>query len=181
LEHSTAPASADAHARFEDLVRRYGRLIASVVGRVGGARTSLIKEDIQQQVLIGLWRQVEREQTIEYPASYVYRAAVRETVRAIRREAAREAQPIGDDDVPIAERSADPYEAVAAREQAVHVEEGLASLAPDRARAVRGHLLGLEVAEIMRMYGWPYQKTRNLIARGMADLRRSLLGKGLHA
>lgn len=176
-----ASASADAHARFEDLVRQYGRLIASVVGRVGGARTSLIKEDIQQQVLIGLWRQVEREQTIEHPASYVYRAAVRETVRAIRREAAREAQPLGDDDVPVVERSADPYEAVAAREQAVHVEAGLASLAPDRARAVRGHLLGLEVAEIMRMYGWPYQKTRNLIARGMADLRRSLLGKGLHA
>jgi RNA polymerase sigma factor (sigma-70 family) len=172
-------ASVGAHSRFEELVRQYGRLIASVVARVGGARTSLIREDIQQQVLIGLWKQVEREQTISHPASYVYRAAVRETVRALRREAARETEPIGAEDAP--ERSADPYQAVVAREQASRVEEGLAALAPDRARAVRGHLLGLEVAEIMRMYGWPYQKTRNLIARGMADLRRSLLGKGLHA
>ena len=178
-QQPTTTVSAGAHARFEDLVRQYGRLIASVVARVGGARASLIREDIQQQVLIGLWRQVEREQTISHPASYVYRAAVRETVRALRREAAREAEPIGADDAP--ERSADPYQAVVAREQACRVEEGLASLAPDRARAVRGHLLGLEVAEIMRMYGWPYQKTRNLIARGMADLRRSLLEKGLHA
>lgn len=178
---SPAPTSAEAHSRFEALVRQYGRLIASVVARVGGARASLVREDIQQQVLIGLWRQVEREQTIEHPASYIYRAAVRETVRALRREAARETEPIGDDDVPAAESSADPYDAVAAKEQARRVEESLASLAPDRARAVRGHLLGFDVTEIMKMYGWPYQKTRNLIARGMADLRRSLLGKGLHA
>jgi RNA polymerase sigma factor (sigma-70 family) len=175
----TTTAAAGAHARFEELVRQYGRLIASVVARVGGARASLIREDIQQQVLIGLWRQVEREQTIEHPASYVYRAAVRETVRALRREAAREAEPLEADDSP--ERGAGPYEAVVASEQASRLEEGLAALAPDRARAVRGHLLGFEVAEIMRMYGWPYQKTRNLIARGMADLRRSLLQKGLHA
>jgi RNA polymerase sigma factor (sigma-70 family) len=175
----TTTVSAGAHARFEDLVRQYGRLIASVVARVGGARASLIREDIQQQVLIGLWRQVEREQTIEHPASYVYRAAVRETVRALRREAAREAEPLEGDEAP--ERAAGPYESVVASEQASRLEEGLAALAPDRARAVRGHLLGFEVAEIMRMYGWPYQKTRNLIARGMADLRRSLLEKGLHA
>jgi RNA polymerase sigma factor (sigma-70 family) len=178
-QQSTADASGNAHARFEDLVRQYGRLIASVVARVGGARATLIREDIQQQVLIGLWRQVEREQTIAYPASYVYRAAVRETVRALRREAAREAEPIEADETP--EPSAGPYEAVVGREQASRVEAGLAALAPDRARAVRGHLLGFEVAEIMRMYGWPYQKTRNLIARGMADLRRSLIEKGLHA
>jgi RNA polymerase sigma factor (sigma-70 family) len=178
-QESIATTSADPQARFEHLVRQYGRLIASVVSRVGGARASLIREDIQQQVLIGLWRQVEREQNIIYPASYVYRAAVRETVRALRREAAREAEPIEADDAP--EPSADPYQAAVAREQASRVEEGLSALAPDRARAVRGHLLGFEVAEIMRMYGWPYQKTRNLIARGMADLRRALLEKGLHA
>jgi RNA polymerase sigma factor (sigma-70 family) len=180
-EQSAAAATPDVHARFEDLVRQYGRLIASVVARVGGSRASLIREDIEQQVLIGLWKQVEREQTINYPASYIYRAAVRETVRALRREAAREAEPIQDGDGVVAERSTDPYLAVAGREQESRLEAGLASLTPDREKAVRGHLLGFDVAEIMRMYGWPYQKTRNLIARGMADLRRSLQEKGLHA
>lgn len=178
-EQLAASARSDAHARFEELLRQYGRLIASVVARVGGSRASLIREDIQQQVLIGLWRQVEREQTISYPASYVYRAAVRETVRALRREAAREADPLEDGDLPQVGRSADPYEAVAARERAARLEEVLASLSPERQRAVRGHLLGFEVAEIMRMNGWPYQKARNLVARGMADLRRALLARGL--
>ena len=45
---------------------------------------------------------------------------------------------------------------------------------------MRAHLMGFEVVEAMRMYGWPYQKARNLIARGIADLRASLRDKGLH-
>jgi DNA-directed RNA polymerase specialized sigma24 family protein len=173
--------SPDPRARFEDMVRQYGRLIAAVVARVGGARTSLVRDDIHQQVLIGLWRQVEREQTIEHPASYLYRAAVRETVRALRREAAREAEPLEDVACPRAQGSDDPYQAMAAREQASCLEAGLLALAPDRGRAVRGHLQGFDVTEIMRHHGWTYQKTRNLIARGMADLRRALIEKGLHA
>jgi RNA polymerase sigma factor (sigma-70 family) len=173
--------SPDPRVRFEDMVRQYGRLIAAVVARVGGARTSLVRDDIHQQVLIGLWRQVEREQTIEHPASYLYRAAVRETVRALRREAAREAEPLEDVACPRAQSADDPYQTMAAREQASCLEAGLLALAPDRGRAVRGHLQGFDVTEIMRLHGWTYQKTRNLIARGMADLRRALLEKGLHA
>jgi hypothetical protein len=31
----------------------------------------------------------------------------------------------------------------------------------------------------MAMHGWPYQKARNLVARGMAELREALLQKGV--
>jgi DNA-directed RNA polymerase specialized sigma24 family protein len=44
---------------------------------------------------------------------------------------------------------------------------------------VRAHLQGLSVAEIMALYGWSYQKARNLIARRMADLRGALREKGV--
>ena len=52
-------------------------------------------------------------------------------------------------------------------------------LAPDRARAVRGHLAGLDAHELMQLYGWSYQRTRNLVARGMADLRDALRARGV--
>ena len=78
-------------SRFEGMVRQYGRLISTVVARVGGQATSLFREDIEQQVLIELWRQVDREQKIDHPSSYLYRAAVRETVRVLKRELSREA------------------------------------------------------------------------------------------
>ena len=44
---------------------------------------------------------------------------------------------------------------------------------------MRAHLAGFDVQEIIGMYGWPYQKARNLIARGMADLRAALRRRGI--
>jgi RNA polymerase sigma factor (sigma-70 family) len=170
----------DVQARFEDLVQQYGRLISSVVGRVGGRAAGSVREDIEQRVLMSLWKQVEREQTIDHPSSYIYRAAVRETVRVLREEEPAAGHPVEGhpDDAP---GDNDPHQALEAREQAAQIEAGLSGLQPERACAVRAHLAGFEVAEIMTMYGWPYQKARNLIARGMADLRAALRAQGLHA
>ena len=58
-----------------------------------------------------------------------------------------------------------------------HVEEDSIEGAnewKDRAKAVRLHLAGHAVDEIMQVHGWTYQKARNLIARGMSDLRDAL-------
>ena len=162
--------------RFEAMVRQYGRLISAVVARVGGQATSLFREDIEQQVLIELWRQVDREQKIDHPSSYLYKAAVRETVRVLRRELSRAAIPDAVQDAPGGET---PHQSLARKEQAGVVEECVAALASERQRAVRAHLSGFDVQEIMAMHGWPYQKARNLVARGMAELREALMQKGV--
>jgi DNA-directed RNA polymerase specialized sigma24 family protein len=44
---------------------------------------------------------------------------------------------------------------------------------------VRAHLGGWSVQEIMDLTGWSYQKTRNLVARGMTDLRAALVARGV--
>lgn len=82
------------------------------------------------------------------------------------------------DDGPSA--AGNPLAALEAQEQAAAIDEGIEQLAPDRRRAARAHLAGFVVAEIMDMYGWTYQKARNLIARGMADLRERLRMGGIH-
>ena len=166
--------------RLGALVRDYGRLIRHVIRSVGGRDAADMAEDIEQAVLLGLWQQVAREQRIDHPASYVYRAAVRETVRALRRERAR----IDRTDAPYEETVAhqptsDPHRQAEDRQQRAILARCLDGLAPDRARAVRAHLAGFSVAEIMELFGWPYQRARNLIARGMADLRASLEGRGI--
>ena len=58
---------------------------------------------------------------------------------------------------------------------------GLLQPFPQRlAGSVAAHLQGFDVREIMRAYGWTYQKARNLIARGMQDLREALRSRGIH-
>src|SRR5262245_33464371 len=72
----------------EEIVRKYGRLIRHAIRQAGGREAALLTEDIEQAVIVSLWKQVAREQTIDHPASYIYRAAIRETVRTVRRERA---------------------------------------------------------------------------------------------
>jgi DNA-directed RNA polymerase specialized sigma24 family protein len=110
---------------------------------------------------------------IEFPATYVYRATIRETVRALRRAASRDMQSLDEEGTEAIE-PADPFKILVARDQLRRVHEGVASLAPERRQAVQAHLTGFQFQELMSMHGWSYQKARNLVSRGMADLRLRL-------
>jgi DNA-directed RNA polymerase specialized sigma24 family protein len=109
----------------------------------------------------------------------VYKAVVRETVRALRREQDRGEVPIEHAHAEAMADQSDAHAALERRELGDAIEACLGALAEDRARAVRGHLAGLDVAELMALYGWTYQRARNLVARGMADLRHALRARGV--
>jgi RNA polymerase sigma factor (sigma-70 family) len=174
-EPSAAETPSEAGGRFEDLVRKYAKLISFVVGRVSRGRLQSTAEDVEQQVLIALWKRTGNEQTIEYPSSYIYKAAVRETVRAVRRETERATLPIETHGAHLTSGD-DPSHTLKRREIRERLDAAFGSMQKERAHAARLHLQGLTVDEIMRLNGWPYQKARNLIARGMADLRGLLSG-----
>ena len=175
-----APAAPDVRVRMEDLVRQYGKLIAAMVRRVGRSAPAAMREDIQQRVLIALWKQLRSNHPIEHPTTYIYRTAVRETVRVMREEASRAQDPI-DDQAPGGLRAhrGDPHAELLRKEKMTRIRSAIAEIAPERRLAVRAHLSGFGVTEIMERYEWSYQKARNLIARGMADLRRILMEHGL--
>ena len=164
------------------LLERYGALIARIVSRVGGRAGRGVRDDVAQAVAMSLWQQVAREQTIEHPSSYIYRAAIRETVRAVKQELERERrhESIDADAAPaIPSREPGPEAVAAGAELGRAIEQAIGGLLPERGAAVRAHLAGYSVEEMMQIHGWPYQRARNLIARGMADLR-NVLEKGGH-
>jgi RNA polymerase sigma-70 factor (ECF subfamily) len=174
----------EVQARYDALIRKYDRLIRAIVSRAGrrmGLRRDsfLEKDDIEQEIRLDLWKQIARGQIIEFPATYIYRATIRETIRVLRRNISREMVPIeGDSRAEQMKDVGDPFQTLAAKEELRDIMLGLRSLTPDRQSAVRAHLAGFQFQEIMVMYGWTYQKARNLIARGMADLRKCLNGNG---
>jgi len=178
-----APRNADelssAEAKLAALVHDYGKLIAQAIRRVIGPAGVPESSDIEQQVHIALWQQLRREQVIEYPASYVYKAAVREAVRAVRRYRTRAEEPLESAPLQVSGPESRADRLTDARRVQDAIAEALGAMAPDRARAVRGHLAGFNVEELMKLYGWTYQRARNLIARGMADLRAELRSRGL--
>ena len=135
-------------------------------------------DDVEQQVFLNVWKQLDREQIIENPGSYIYKCAVRETVRLLSAE--RESDSDSSERTDSAPgRGPAPDEQLASRERARVVSEALQTLLPDRRRAVQAYLAGFSVPETMTMYGWSYDRARNLSARGMADLRAALRARGI--
>jgi DNA-directed RNA polymerase specialized sigma24 family protein len=165
--------------RYEALAARYGALIRAVVRKVGALAGPAVGEEIEQRIRTELWKRCRNPEPIEYPDTYVYRAAVRETVRAMRRESARAGEPLRAE--PAAVQGDDPHHRLAVKELGGMLREAIGRLAPDRARAVRLHLAGFTVHEMMALHGWPYQRARNLVARGLAEVRRGLKQRGIDA
>ena len=170
-------AAPPADSQLQDLVRRFSRLVRSVAGRVGGVKGRELADDVEQEVFLSLWKQLEREQSIDNPSSYIYRCAVRETVRLLNRQRRDETAELVEDGPD--ELAESPADRLMARERGRAIEAALRELPVDRRRAVQAYLAGFSVAETMKMYGWTYQRARNLSTRGMADLRAALRERGI--
>ena len=56
----------DSHRQLEALVEQYAGLIRRVVANRSRPAPEGSHDDIAQQVLVNLWRQLDREQTIEF-------------------------------------------------------------------------------------------------------------------
>ncbi len=160
---------------LDSLARQYSRLIRSAIARVAGPATDLVAEDVEQEVLLSVWRAMPGEQMPAHPPSYLYRTAVRETVRILKRMRSTSPLETGADR---AGTDPEPDALIESKELGEAIRKALAEISADRRRAVKAHLAGYEVKEIMAMFDWSYNRARNLIARGMADLRTRLDQRG---
>ena len=175
---SEDPSSEPATKRLEDLVLQYGHIIRAAVRKAAGTRLRQFGpdvEDVIQSVLLEVWKQVRQEQEIQHPSAYLYRAAVRETVRLMNRVRNLKEDPLGSGVLRLPAGGAKS----GALELREAIDSGLGCLQPDRRKAVERHLAGYRVGEIMQQCDWSYSRARNLIARGMADLRGRLRALGV--
>lgn len=152
-------------SRFEGTVRG--------VGIRYGLDTAEFSE-LFQDVRIRLWRAFESRDGMDHlPASYVYRTATSAAVDLIRRER-REGRNVRlDPDIPDPNPS-NPERAVTEAEIGARIDGALESLSDRRRPVVRMYLAGYGHKEIATLLGWSDGTTRNLLYRGLADLRGRL-------
>jgi RNA polymerase sigma factor (sigma-70 family) len=168
-----------ASTAIEAAVERWSGLIRRAALRHGLAGSDL--DEVVQDLRIRLWRALGRpnEKNPAESASYVYRAAMSAAVDLLRR---RRAGPLGrpvelellTDSLPARgiETAADEAAQVSA------LGGALEKLLVERRLAVRLHLEGKSRAEIAELTGWNEARTRNLLYRGLADLKAILEGEG---
>ena len=174
-------------SRFDALVRDYGQVLRAAIARFCPPHLGLNTADIEQDATLRVWQLLGREIEIDNPASYFYRVAATATIDAVRRVKRRREEQLrleGEEgDVAPTALPADlahsPDALFARREIVTKVRTALLKLADNRRRAVGLHLQGMTTEEIGRVLGWTEAKARNLVYRGLADLRSELRAMGV--
>jgi RNA polymerase sigma factor (sigma-70 family) len=165
---------------LEAHVRRFAGLLCHVRRRHGLAPGDL--DELVQEVRLRLWRaQRSPEKISAVSPSYVYLTAMSaalDLIRRRRRESRAVTQPAWLEGpasaTPWSDR--DPADVL---DLSRKLEEAITALHPTREVAVRLHLAGYPREEIGALMEWSEAKTRNLVYRGMADLRNRLAELGV--
>jgi RNA polymerase sigma factor (sigma-70 family) len=155
-------------AALEAVLNRFGATVRRIGWRHGLSGDEV--DEVIQEMRIRLWRARGTEEDIaRAPASYVHRAALTAALGVLRRRRSH---------APLDENTAASPVSSSSRaelsELAREVERALTTLSDDRQAAVRAHLSGYSRSEIAQLMGWSDIKTKNLLARGLADLRQAL-------
>ncbi|MFK7957719.1 MAG: RNA polymerase sigma factor [Lysobacterales bacterium] len=171
---------------FEKLWRRHG---PGVRARLHGQRLldpAIDVDDIEQEVRVRLWRALNTETSVTHAASYLRTVVNSALIDAVRRAQARESSRRGgefDEQMHSSHSSdamTDPVQGdVRLSELSNLTEQSLQTLNPNRRRAVSLRLHGLAVNEIGQLCGWSSAKARNLVYRGLDQLREELSKRGI--
>ena len=161
-------------ANFAALVRRVGwrhRLSAADV------------DELMQEVRVRLWRvhADDGEKIGAVSPSYVYQTAVSAALDLMRRRRARQAHlhDSGSDAFDHTAAPGGPDRDLAASELASTVARAIDTIPASRRPVVRMYLAGYPREEIAALLGWTEAKTRNLLYRGLDDLRARLAEWGV--
>jgi RNA polymerase sigma-70 factor (ECF subfamily) len=139
-------------------------------------------DDLVQDLRIRLWRVIERGERIasEKP-SYVHRMVMSAAVDLIRRRRGTEGsggsgQGTGRSAAaePAAPADSRPDRAAESADVVERVNRAIGELSDTRRPVVRMYLAGYQIEEMARRLGWTEPKARNLLYRGLAELRQRL-------
>ena len=169
----------DTSDQLEALLDKYSVMVRSVARQRGLDAGDV--DEVLQDVRVRLWRAIRGARGLASSTAYVYRAAVSAALDCIRRRRRAQAGSLTVTAswavIPAAPERADrPAEQ---RELGARIEEALGELEPRRAAAVSLHLSGYPLRESATLLGWTEGQTRNLLYRGLEDLRRVLRERGI--
>ena len=180
----------EVEARFNSIIEEYGKILRQTIVHFCPKDLGLQFTDIEQEAQLRLWRALLSEREIHDLASYLYRIAETTTLEAIRRvktkreEQLRLAEEAEEEERGellhlIADSRGSP-ECQAQRQELVSkLKAALARLPDNRRAAVELRLQEMTSQEIAHLTGWTEPKARNLVYRGLKDLREHLRAEGV--
>lgn len=160
---------------FEFLLSQFSRFIHIHIHKYNLYKFGVDPEDISQEVQIKLWKLLNSEKNITSYASYIKKivnSSVIDQFRKLKREEGiydlERQKKIAEQDT-LNGSNIRYYEYLKEA-----VGKAVESLLDSRRQVVKLHLLNLSLEEIAEYLKWSQDKTRNLLYRGLADLKKIL-------
>ena len=173
----------DAQGTREDYVELRTELVRAVRSLCPRWLTSRMDDLVQVAILRIVELRRRSEQDRELSSFYLKRVAYSALVDEIRRLERRRESPLEGDDgepLPLASATPGPDRVQAGKEIGEGIRGCLGALLRPRQLAVTLYLQDVSVVDAARLLGWELKQTRNLVYRGLGDLRRCLQEKGFH-
>ncbi len=167
-------------AELHRILDRFSSLIRFHILKFNPHRFGLDPDDISQEIRIKIWRLLQDEKDIKNYSSYIKKIVNSSVIDFLRKRKRDEGILFSEKQMKISEIKKDYPSAYSFEDEFRDtVARAVDSLIESRRKAVRLHLLDMTIEEISAFYNWSSNKTRNLLYRGLTDLKRILKDKGI--
>lgn len=166
---------------LERLLNSFSNFIRIHIYKYNLQKYGLDPDDIAQEIRIKLWKVLLNEKNIDHQPSYI-RKIVDSTVIDHLRKIKREEESINQGIMrTIAENNLFLYSDLPSEDKIQEIViKALNQLIDSRRKAVKLFLLNMTIEEIAKYYSWSKDKARNLLYRGLNDLKKILREKGIY-
>lgn len=167
---------------FEAVINRFTLFIKAYIQKYNLQKNGIDLDDIIQEVKIKIWKILEDEKKINNYPSYIKKivdSSVIDTLRKLKREEKiliHERQKI------ISEQKRNyrnRTEISLDKNLKKIIAQSIDLLLESRRKVVKLFLLNMTIDEIAALFHWSKDKTRNLLYRGLNDLKNMLKEKGI--
>lgn len=173
-------SKADKLKEFDVVLNKFTKFIKGNIQKFNLPKEGIDPDDVFQEVRIKIWKLLNDEKKITNYSSYIKKivnSSVIDHIRKMRRERGLILQ---QKQKTISEWKST-YEINYNYDKNLVdiVNETVNSLLESRRKVVKLYLLSLTIEEIAILFCWSRDKTRNLLYRGLSDLKKALKKKGI--
>lgn len=171
---------ADKIKEFDSVINKFTRFIKGNIQKFNLPKEGIDPDDVFQEVRIKIWNLLNDEKTIVNYSSYIKKivdSSVIDQIRKMRRERGLLLQ---QKHKAISEwKSTYEIDNIDDKNLKKILGDTVDSLLESRRKVVKLYLLNLTLEEIATLFNWSRDKTRNLLYRGLSDLKKALKEKDI--
>jgi RNA polymerase sigma-70 factor (ECF subfamily) len=166
-----------AQEEFELILERFSGAIRAEILKFRLDKYGIDSDDVFQEVKIKIWKKCSDEKKISHITSYIMRVVNSTLIDHLRKFRSQERILDQEEREVLWKEKASPENPSADEERRQLIHGAVESLLESRRKVVKLFLMDLTLEEIASSLNWSKEKTRNLLYRGLADIKEKL-GKG---